>query len=214
MCSARTVVRVPCHGWIWADIVARKGRPPLAQVRTLSAAGPHFCPGPATVFGLLCILASPVPNKNTDRRRKSHRPGTMRYQTLFGAFFCPQKQEKPPLSAFRRGFCQNNGGETEIPSLRSGISYAPAGPLKLGMASRAFGPQVLYVGRPLRKQAFDGPDYKKAPQQSCDAILQFAERPRFELGIPFWSIHAFQACLLSHSSISPDLSPEKTGLQR
>ena len=31
----------------------------------------------------------------------------------------------------------------------------------------------------------------------------FAERPRFELGIPFWSIHAFQACLLSHSSISP-----------
>ena len=84
MCSARTVVRVPCHGWIWADIVARKGRPPLAQVRTLSAAGPHFCPGPATVFGLLCILASPVPNKTTDRRRKSHRPGTMRYQTLLG----------------------------------------------------------------------------------------------------------------------------------
>ncbi len=76
--------RVPCHGWIWADIVARKGRPPLAQVRTLSAAGPHFCPGPATVFGLLCILASPVPNKTTDRRHKSHRPGTMRYQTLLG----------------------------------------------------------------------------------------------------------------------------------
>ena len=84
MCSARTVVRVPCHGWIWADIVARKGLPPLAQVRTLSAAGPHFCPGPATVFGLLCILASPVPNKTTDLRRKSHRPGTMRYQTLLG----------------------------------------------------------------------------------------------------------------------------------
>ena len=76
MCSARTVVRVPCHGWIWADIVARKGRPPLAQVRTLSAAGPHFCPGPATVFGLLCILASPVPNKTTDQGRKPHRPET------------------------------------------------------------------------------------------------------------------------------------------
>ena len=84
MCSARTVVRVPCHGWIWADIVARKGRPPLPQVRTVSAAGPHLCPGPATVFGLLCILASPVPNKTTDRRRKSHRPGTKRYQTLLG----------------------------------------------------------------------------------------------------------------------------------
>jgi len=30
--------------------------------------------------------------------------------------FGPQKQEKPPLSAFRRGFCQNNGGEDEIMS--------------------------------------------------------------------------------------------------
>ena len=30
-----------------------------------------------------------------------------------------------------------------------------------------------------------------------------AERPRFELGIPFWGIHAFQACLFSHSSIAP-----------
>ena len=31
----------------------------------------------------------------------------------------------------------------------------------------------------------------------------YAERPRFELGIPFWGIHAFQACLFSHSSIAP-----------
>ena len=31
-----------------------------------------------------------------------------------------------------------------------------------------------------------------------------AERPRFELGIRFWRIHAFQACLFSHSSIAPD----------
>ena len=30
-----------------------------------------------------------------------------------------------------------------------------------------------------------------------------AERPRFELGIRFWRIHAFQACLFSHSSIAP-----------
>ncbi len=44
-----------------------------------------------------------------------------------------------------------------------------------------------------------------------------AERARFELAIPFWGTHAFQACLFSHSSISPigfrDLSV-KTGLQR
>ena len=31
----------------------------------------------------------------------------------------------------------------------------------------------------------------------------FAERARFELAIPFWGTHAFQACLFSHSSISP-----------
>ena len=34
-------------------------------------------------------------------------------------------------------------------------------------------------------------------------INLFAERGGFEPPIPFWSIHAFQACLLSHSSISP-----------
>ena len=30
-----------------------------------------------------------------------------------------------------------------------------------------------------------------------------AERGGFEPPIRFWRIHAFQACLLSHSSISP-----------
>ena len=30
-----------------------------------------------------------------------------------------------------------------------------------------------------------------------------AERARFELAIPFWGTHAFQACLFSHSSIFP-----------
>ena len=31
----------------------------------------------------------------------------------------------------------------------------------------------------------------------------FAERRGFEPRIPFWSIHAFQACALSHSATSP-----------
>ncbi len=31
-----------------------------------------------------------------------------------------------------------------------------------------------------------------------------AERARFELAIRFWRTHAFQACLFSHSSISPE----------
>ena len=34
-------------------------------------------------------------------------------------------------------------------------------------------------------------------------ILNFAERRGFEPRIPFRSIHAFQACLFNHSSISP-----------
>ena len=44
--------------------------------------------------------------------------------------------------------------------------------------------------------------------KKCTTVLVvrfFAERSGFEPEIPFWSIHAFQACLLSHSSISPDL---------
>ena len=44
-------------------------------------------------------------------------PTQNRVLSHFGAFlvhlFGPQKQEKPPLSVFRRGFCQNNGGEDE-----------------------------------------------------------------------------------------------------
>ena len=35
-------------------------------------------------------------------------------------------------------------------------------------------------------------------------VAFFAERARFELAIPFWGTHAFQACLFSHSSISPE----------
>ena len=38
-----------------------------------------------------------------------------------------------------------------------------------------------------------------------------AERARFELAIPFGGTHAFQACLFSHSSISPmTVLPKRT----
>ena len=37
-------------------------------------------------------------------------------------------------------------------------------------------------------------------------ILNLAERRGFEPRIPFRSIHAFQACLFNHSSISPKTS--------
>ena len=47
---------------------------------------------------------------------------------------------------------------------------------------------------------------QKKPELESSSFLMFAERWRFELQIPFGGIHAFQACLLSHSSISPKLN--------
>ena len=42
-------------------------------------------------------------------------------------------------------------------------------------------------------------------QASLDEVSRksFAERGGFEPPKPFWSLHAFQACLFNHSSISP-----------
>ena len=45
--------------------------------------------------------------------------------------------------------------------------------------------------------------YGKSPALRAE-LQMFAERGGFEPPILFWSIHAFQACLLSHSSISPN----------
>ena len=33
--------------------------------------------------------------------------------------------------------------------------------------------------------------------------MKLAEREGFEPSIPFWSMHAFQACAFNHSAISP-----------
>ena len=52
-------------------------------------------------------------------------------------------------------------------------------------------------------RCFKGESRGLSTKKSCQMAANFAERPRFELGIRFWRIHAFQACLLSHSSISP-----------
>ena len=49
-----------------------------------------------------------------------------------------------------------------------------------------------------------GPVNENSQLLTQPAVNQiFAERARFELAIPFWGTHAFQACLFSHSSISP-----------
>ena len=45
--------------------------------------------------------------------------------------------------------------------------------------------------------------YTEKPSRFCDRASFLAERGRFELPKPFRGLHAFQACLLSHSSISP-----------
>ena len=41
---------------------------------------------------------------------------------------------------------------------------------------------------------------------TCIRIFHTAEKAGFEPAIPFRGIHAFQACLFNHSSISPFIS--------
>ena len=139
----------------------------------------------------------------------------------FGAFlvhfFGPQKQEKTPLSVFRRGFCQKYSGESEIPPAegRRYLGALPGGPGNPATAQRPDGRSGRFGIR--RPRASSRPPHTKTARRLRAGLLLVAERARFELAIPFWGTHAFQACLFSHSSISPirirGLSV-KTGLQR
>ena len=49
------------------------------------------------------------------------------------------------------------------------------------------------------------PKHKNQKSRKSFDLQDFAERGGFEPPIRFWRIHAFQACLLSHSSTSPDV---------
>ena len=63
---------------------------------------------------------------------------------------------------------------------------------------------LMSVSATRRPRASSRPPYDENSQLlSQPAAFLFAERARFELAIPFWGTHAFQACLFSHSSISP-----------
>lgn len=73
------------------------------------------------------------------------------------------------------------------PSLRDFVAGAPTSPAACGGAVQT------------------EKENQRSSELDADFLFRFAERRRFELLIPFWSIHAFQACLLSHSSISPEL---------
>ena len=90
-------------------------------------------------------------------------------------------------------------------------SRSPRGPLQnCGAIKELRGSESRYCvlwTRAFWKQAFAGRAHKtqSASLSRCWLLDNecFAERSGFEPEIPFWGIHAFQACLLSHSSISP-----------
>ena len=71
--------------------------------------------------------------------------------------------------------------------------------LKRFRGTQGGAPQLLaaYAAR------FGQGDSDEQARRDAPSFMTFAERRRFELLIPFRGIHAFQACLLSHSSISP-----------
>src|SRR5208282_1716188 len=47
------------------------------------------------------------------------------------------------------------------------------------------------------------PTYHPRASARKTVRIKLAEREGFEPSIPFWSMHAFQACAFSHSAISP-----------
>ena len=86
------------------------------------------------------------------------------------------------------------------------LSRGPPGGSWQGYDSQPSGLKALLSVSAIRRpRASSRPPYDEnsqlLPQPAVSQIL--AERARFELAIPFWGTHAFQACLFSHSSISP-----------
>ena len=77
----------------------------------------------------------------------------------------------------------------------------PEGPLHASWSSRPEAVGLFHL-KALTGASSWRPSNEKA-RRDAPSFMTFAERRRFELLIPFRGIHAFQACLLSHSSISP-----------
>lgn len=94
------------------------------------------------------------------------------------------------------------------PSLGDFVAVVPTSPV--GGPARLLLSEISFAGAPTSPAACGGAvqtgkENQRSSELDADFLFRFAERRRFELLIPFWSIHAFQACLLSHSSISPEL---------
>ena len=100
------------------------------------------------------------------------------------------------------------GGPAHL--LLSEISFAGAptslacGPARL-LLSEISSLSLRHLPPPAAGRCKPEKENQRSSELDADFLFRFAERRRFELLIPFWSIHAFQACLLGHSSISPEL---------
>ena len=100
------------------------------------------------------------------------------------------------------------GGPARL--LLSGISFAVAPTFPVGgpahlLLSEISSLALRHLPPPAAGRCKPEKENQRSSELDADFLFRFAERRRFELLIPFWSIHAFQACLLSHSSISPEL---------
>ena len=100
------------------------------------------------------------------------------------------------------------GGPARL--LLSEISSVVAPSSPVGGPARLLLSGISFAGAPTSPAAcggavLTGKENQRSSELDADFLFRLAERRRFELLIPFWSIHAFQACLLSHSSISPEL---------
>ena len=100
---------------------------------------------------------------------------------------------------------QEGGGEIPPAGGRRYLGALPGGPGKA--RERQLRPEaacLFPVPAPYESKLSTGPKPKTAGCFRNQLPFHcLAERARFELAIPFWGTHAFQACLFSHSSISP-----------
>lgn len=111
----------------------------------------------------------------------------------------------------KRTFLRTNfwvGGAANL--LLSEISFAGAPTSPVGgpahfLLSEISSLALRHLPPPAAGRCKPEKENQRSSELDADFLFRFAERRRFELLIPFWSIHAFQACLLSHSSISPEL---------
>lgn len=101
----------------------------------------------------------------------------LRFGAFLVHFFEPRKQEKPPLSAFRRGFCQNNGGEDGFRRPGAGAISMPLRGACNRSAAHGLRPGWLFCRRACARASSARPD-NKTTRRECAGLLPVAERTR------------------------------------